>query len=80
MKAKKQPLLIKIRVVPNAKQNKIVEEKDRLKVYLNAPPVEGKANKALVEILAEHFNVRRSKITILRGQKGREKLIEVDNP
>ncbi|MFA4905433.1 MAG: DUF167 domain-containing protein [Candidatus Margulisiibacteriota bacterium] len=70
-------MLIKVRVVPNAKQNKIVEEKDRLKVYLNAPPVEGKANKALVELLAEHFNVRRSQITILRGQKGRDKVLEI---
>ncbi|MBI5699624.1 YggU family protein [Candidatus Saganbacteria bacterium] len=73
-------MLVKIRVVPNAKQNKIVEEKDRLKVYLSAPPVEGKANKALVELMAEHYHVKRSQVTILRGQKGREKLIEVDNP
>lgn len=40
---------LNIRVQPNAKQNKIVKEKDRFKVYLTAPPVEGKANQALTK-------------------------------
>ncbi|KAF0133792.1 MAG: hypothetical protein FD145_1108 [Candidatus Saganbacteria bacterium] len=65
-----------IRVVPNAKHNKVLEEKDRLKVYLTAPAVDGKANKALIEILAEHFNMRKSKIKIIKGEKNREKVIK----
>ena len=70
-------MLINIRVIPNAKQNKIVKEQARLKVYLTAPPVEGKANKALIEFLAEHFGVKKSKITIIRGQKSRDKLVGI---
>ena len=66
-----------IRVIPNAKQNKIVEEPGRLKVYLTAPAVEGKANKALIKFLAEHFNVKKSKISIVRGGKNREKIVEI---
>jgi len=68
---------INIRVQPNAKQNQIVEEAGRFKVYLTAPPVEGKANQALIEFLAEHFNVKRNQINILRGEKSREKVIEI---
>lgn len=66
-----------IKVVPNAKQNKLVEEPSRLKVYLTAPPVDGKANKALVAFLAEHFGVKRSAVRIVRGETGREKVIEI---
>jgi len=39
---------LSVRVIPNAKQDKIVQEKDRLKVYLSAKPVEGEANRELV--------------------------------
>jgi len=68
---------LNIRVQPNAKQNKIVEETGRFKVYLTVPPVEGKANQALIEFLAEHFNVKRSQVKILRGEKSRDKAIEI---
>lgn len=44
---------------------------------LTAPPVEGKANAALVALLAERLGVRKSDVAILRGQKGRDKLVEV---
>jgi len=68
---------LNIKVVPNARQNKIVEETGRLKVYLTAPPVGGKANKALIEFLAEHFGVKKNQIKIVRGEKSREKVVVV---
>jgi hypothetical protein len=68
---------ISIRVIPKAKQNKVIAEPNRLKVYLTAPPVEGKANQALIEILAEHYGVRRSQVRIISGQKGRDKVVEI---
>jgi hypothetical protein len=67
-----------IRVIPNAKQNKIVEEPGRLKVYLTASAVEGKANEALMEFLADHFKTKKNKISIIRGVKSREKVIEIE--
>jgi len=74
-------MLLNIRVIPKAKQNKIVEEPGRLKVYLTAPPVEGKANDALIDALAEHFNIKRRQIRIVRGMKGRDKVVEIsENP
>jgi hypothetical protein len=68
---------LNVHVQPKAKYNKVVVEADRLKVYLTAPPVEGKANQALIEILAEHYGVRRSQVKIIKGQKGRDKVIEI---
>ena len=66
-----------IRVIPRAKQNKVVEEEGRVKVYLTAPPVEGRANQALIEVLAAHFQVRKGDIRIIRGGKSRDKLIQI---
>ncbi len=67
-----------IRVIPNTKQNKIVDEGERLKVYLTAPAVDGRANKALIALLAEHFGVRKSSISIIRGEKSRDKVIQIE--
>lgn len=66
-----------VRVITNAKQNKIVEEAGRIKVYLTAPPVEGKANKALIELLAEYFKVKKKQIVIVRGEKSRDKVLKI---
>ncbi|MFH1825850.1 MAG: DUF167 domain-containing protein [bacterium] len=70
-------MIFKVRVIPNAKHNKIVQEPGRLKVYLTAPAVEGKANKALIKFLAEYFDVKKSKIKIVKGSKSRDKIVEV---
>ena len=55
---------IDIKVIPNAKRNLVKEENGLFKVYLTAPAVEGKANKALMEVLSEHFGVKRHQIGI----------------
>jgi uncharacterized protein len=68
---------LNIRVVPNAKKERMVEEEGRLKIYLCAPAVEGKANKALVNFLSEHYNVPRSRISVVKGEKSREKTVEI---
>ena len=66
-----------IKVIPNAKKNRIVEELSRLKVYVTAPAVDGKANKAVIEALAEHFGAKKKDITIIFGQTSREKIIQI---
>jgi len=50
---------------------------DRLCVAVNAPPVDGKANEAVVRVLAERFKVTRSAVTIVRGEAGRKKTIRI---
>jgi hypothetical protein len=66
-----------LKVIPNAKQNRIVEAEGGCKVYLTAPPVEGKANVALIDFLSEHYQVKRSQVRIVRGEKSRQKVVEI---
>ena len=66
-----------VKVIPGAKKNLIKEENGMFKIYLHAPAVEGKANRALVAFLAEHFGVRKSQITIIKGLKSRIKTIRI---
>ena len=70
-------MLLNVKVIPHAKQNKIMEEKSGLKVYLTAPPVEGKANAALIDFLSEYFQVKRRQIQIIKGEKSRNKVVEI---
>ncbi len=68
-----------VKVHPRAKRNAITGVLgDALKIALTAPPVEGRANQALVEFLADLLNVPRSSITIAAGQNSRRKLISVN--
>jgi hypothetical protein len=50
---------------------------DRLVVAVNAPPVDGKANEAVIRVLAEAFGVPRSAVTIVRGETGRKKTVRI---
>ena len=50
---------------------------DRLKVSVNAAPVEGKANEAVQRVLAATFGVPRSAVTILRGETGKRKTVRI---
>ncbi len=70
---------IKVRVQPGASKNEIQGfQDDVLRIKLTAPPVEGKANKALIALLADALRLSKSSITIVTGQSGREKLVEVE--
>ena len=70
---------LRFHVVPNAKENEVVGRHGvAIKVKLRAPAVEGKANAALRSFLAEELNISASRITLVRGQKSREKLICID--
>lgn len=70
--------VLEVLVQPRASRTRAVGEHDgRLKVQLAAPPVEGAANAALVEFLAEALRVRKSDVAILRGETGRRKTVRV---
>ncbi len=65
---------------PNSKRPRI--EKDlfeNLHVYVNQPPLEGRANKAIVEALAEYFKVKKSAVVLLSGEKSKNKNFEILN-
>lgn len=66
---------IMVKVVPFAKTVRVKKILGGLKVWLTAKPVEGEANKQLIEVLSEYFNVPKSTISISAGQNGRTKII-----
>ncbi len=67
-----------LQVVPRASKNQIVGiQGDALKIRLNAPPVEGKANDALIQFLAEWLGVARAQIEIIAGHTARRKIVRV---
>jgi len=68
---------VDLKVIPGAKKQLIKQEDGRMKVYLTAPAVDGKANEALIELLAEYFRVRKSRIEIIKGLKSRVKTINI---
>ena len=69
---------IDIKVIPCAKRNLIKEGPLGLRVYLTAPAVDGKANKALQQVLSKHFKVRKQDIQITKGLKSRHKTIKIE--
>ncbi|HEC88739.1 MAG TPA: DUF167 domain-containing protein [Thermoplasmata archaeon] len=68
---------IKIKVIPNADKNEVIEEKDRLKIKVVSPPVGGRANKEVIEVLAKFYGVKKKCIRIKKGLKSREKIVEI---
>ncbi|MFA5088710.1 MAG: DUF167 domain-containing protein [Candidatus Omnitrophota bacterium] len=69
---------IQVKVIAGAKKNFIKKEGESFKVYLTAPAVEGKANKALIGFLAENFQVKKNQIQIIKGLKSRDKIINIE--
>jgi uncharacterized protein len=70
---------IAVKVVPGAKNQQIQAALDgSLKVWLKAEAKEGKANKALIEFLADYYRVGKSSVCIVSGLKNKSKIVEVD--
>ena len=63
--------------IPGTRKSFIKQEVGMWKVHLSAPAVDGKANKALIVLLAGHFKVRKNKIEIIKGLKSRHKTINI---
>jgi len=71
-------VIFSIRVHPRARKNSITGTiGDALKLTLTAPPVEGKANQAVIEFFAELFAIPRSSVTIASGETNRNKVVRV---
>lgn len=63
---------------PNAHETKVeMVDATHYTVSVQAPPVQGKANRAIIQALAEHFGVPATCVAMLRGHTSRQKLIEV---
>jgi uncharacterized protein len=68
-----------VRVQPRASRSEIVgEQEGALRVRIAAPPVDGAANEALIELLAKALRVAKRDVKIVQGAASRRKVVEVD--
>jgi uncharacterized protein (TIGR00251 family) len=70
---------INVRVKPNARKNEVVQLDDnQFLVRVTAPPVEGRANEKMIELLAEYFHKPKRCIAVVRGEASKHKVVEVE--
>lgn len=71
-------IVISIRVQPRSSRNRIVQDATgTIKVYLNAPPVDGAANQACLALLSEVLHIPKNRLLLVSGQKSRTKAIKI---
>lgn len=74
-------ITLSLHVQPGAKKTEVAGlHGTRIKIRLAAPPVEGKANVALLSFLADAFAVPMRNVTLVRGEKSREKVVRIEHP
>lgn len=67
-----------VKVKPGSSQEKIIETASgELTVFLRARPHDGEANASLLKLLSKYFGVSKTSISIIKGQKARDKVIEI---
>jgi len=70
---------LEVRVRPRAGRNKVSwDGVSAVKVYVTAPPEGGKANEAVITLLAKLLGVPKRDVVLLRGQKGRDKVLRIE--
>ncbi len=70
--------IIKIKLTPHAKQNKILGwQDDILRASVTAAPADGQANEALLKLLAKEWKIGKTKLQIIKGKSSREKLVKI---
>ncbi len=71
-------VVLQVRVVPRARANALTRDgAGALRARLTAPPVDGAANRALLELMARHLGVKRGDLEVVHGVRGRDKRIAV---
>jgi uncharacterized protein (TIGR00251 family) len=68
---------IQVKVKPNSRTEEVSQESDSFIVKVKEPAREGKANQAVIKLLADHFGVPQSQVRILSGFGSRNKTVEV---
>ncbi|MGB9744135.1 MAG: DUF167 domain-containing protein [Desulfurella sp.] len=72
-------MIVHLKVIANAKQDSICSfEGGYLKVKVSKPACEGKANKALISLISSYFNIKKSKIKIISGERSPLKTLDID--
>ena len=79
LKKTKDGAIFSLKISPNASKNEIIKTPDGFKVKITAQPIDGKANKALIEFLSKQFKVPKSYFEILRGETSKDKTLLLKN-
>lgn len=79
IKETKNGLILTVRIIPNSSKNELVFEDTFLKIKITAQPIEGKANKALIEFLSKQLKISKSNIEIIKGETSKEKTVLFKN-
>ncbi|MDR2554087.1 MAG: DUF167 domain-containing protein [Fibromonadaceae bacterium] len=66
---------IQIKVTPNANKNELIKTEAGYKARIQCPPVDGKANDALIKLLSKEFGVAKNSIEIIKGKTSRNKMV-----
>lgn len=76
-----QGIRLAVQITPNAKRSEVIGVLDDvLKIRLQAPPIEGKANLALTRFIADTLGLPKSAVVLLHGQTNKRKLLEIHAP
>lgn len=71
---------IKVKVKPNSNKNEFKEISPGIfEARVSVPPEKGRANKKVIELIAEHFKIPKASIKLISGQTFKEKVFEIDN-
>ncbi len=81
LKQTENGVIINIKISPNSSKNEIIKDGEIFKIKITSPPVDGKANKSLIEFLSKTFKIPKTSIKILKGETSKEKtiLFQTDN-
>lgn len=72
-------MIIYVEAHPNSKRTELEKiDENHFKIYVKSPPVEGKANREIIEILSKYLKVPKSLIKLKRGEKGKHKIFEIE--
>ena len=68
---------IEVKVFPKSSREELVKTADIIKAYVKEAPDKGKANKALIALIAKEYKVKKADVFIVKGETSRKKLIEI---
>ena len=75
IKETKEGILVQFKISPNSSKNEIIKTEEGIKIKITAQPIDGKANKALVEYLSKEFKIPKTSIEIVKGTTNKEKTV-----
>ena len=71
-------MLIRVKVFPNSKEQLIEKKGDGFEIWVKEKPIQGQANQAVIDALADYFKCPRRNIKLIKGFRQRNKLFEIN--